>query len=520
LNELTLPLLFSISVLVIACPCALGLATPTAVMVGSGVGARLGILIKGGEALEVASKVNAVVFDKTGTLTIGSPKVEDILLLSDRAAFLFSDEIKHESLPDDLDEKVSYVNSKCIENIVFLAACAEYGSEHPLAKGVLAQATELGIGEGQERPLVPVENFKSTSGSGIQCKIEDHLVHIGNRRSLEQNKIDITAGTYEAMEYLEDRGRTAIVVSVDGKSEAVIGLMDKARDEASLIVNVLQQDMKIKCYMLTGDNRRTAEKVASDIGISSQNIIADVLPEGKVNCIEKLQAEGHTVAMIGDGVNDSPALAKSDVGIAIGAGTDVAIETSKIVLVNSKLTDVLVSINLSRVIFQRIKLNFVWALGYNSLAIPIAAGSLYPVFQMALPPFMAAVAMILSSLSVICSSLLLNRYTPPQYEKIYGRRLREGRLGLESVIIAQSANKKVNHINVKLCKSMADGGKCACLPSECECFGCEEHNLTQLPAEKSLKTYPGCASLWGDVCKCIKCACSEVGCACNKLKDE
>merc|ERR1712038_1514498 len=384
----------------------------------------------------------------------------------------FSDEIKHESLPDDLDEKVSYVNSKCIENIVFLAACAEYGSEHPLAKGVLAQATELGIGEGQERPLVPVENFKSTSGSGIQCKIEDHLVHIGNRRSLEQNKIDITAGTYESMEYLEDRGQTAIVVSVDGKSEAVIGLMDKARDEASLIVNVLQQDMKIKCYMLTGDNRRTAEKVASDVGI------------------------------------------------AIGAGTDVAIETSKIVLVNSKLTDVLVSINLSRVIFQRIKLNFVWALGYNSLAIPIAAGSLYPVLQMALPPFMAAVAMILSSLSVICSSLLLNRYTPPQYEKIHGRRLREGRLGLESVIIAQSANKKVNHINVKLCESMADGGKCACLPSECECFGCEEHNLTQLPAEKSLKTYPGCASLWGDVCKCIKCACSEVGCACNKLKDE
>merc|ERR1712176_140223 len=237
------------------------------------------------------------------------------------------------------------------------------------------------------------------------------------------------------MEKLESRGQTAVVISIDGKSEAIIGLMDKAKDEAALTINVLEKVLGIDCYMLTGDNIRTARVVASDIGISQKNVIADVMPEGKVNAIKRIQGEGKQVAMIGDGINDSPALAQANVGIAIGAGTDVAIETANIVLVNSKLTDVIVALDLARTIYRRIKLNFVWALGYNTLAIPVAAGMLYPAIYMALPPYMAALAMGLSSMSVLASSLLLNRYRPPQYEKQYGRNIRNDEIGLRRVSV-------------------------------------------------------------------------------------
>ena len=191
------------------------------------------------------------------------------------------------------------------------------------------------------------------------------------------------------MELLEKRGQTSIVISVDGRSEAVLGLIDKAREEAVQVVKLLSNSLGVKVYMLTGDNERTAKVIAKKIGIHPRNIVSDVLPEGKVACIKKLQEQGESVAMIGDGVNDSPAMAQADVGIAIGAGTDVAIETAGIVLMNSKLSDVVIAIDFSRKVMNRIKLNFVWALGYNTLAIPIAAGTLYPVLQMALPPFMA-----------------------------------------------------------------------------------------------------------------------------------
>lgn len=456
LNDWTLPLLFAISVLVISCPCAMGLATPAAVMVGSGVGAKHGILVRGGEALEGAAHVTAVVFDKTGTLTRGEPTVEDILLLSDRCASMFREDmhcgvfssnddsdIKVEekdgkgtnmdstgwitgtssaSILNDGDEMFFHATDLCcndaqrmaMENVMFLAACAEYGSEHPLAKGIMAKAGQLGIGEGLSRPLIAAEDFVSETGMGIKCTVSGHLIHVGNRRYLELNNIEVSLGVFDAMGYLEQRGRTSLVLSVDGYTEAVIGLIDKAKDDASLCVGVLQNIMGIKVYMLTGDNYNTASVVARDIGIPGSNVIADMLPEGKVECISRLQEEyGERVAMIGDGVNDSPALAKADVGMAIGTGTDVAVETANVVLMNSRLTDVIVALDLSRTVYSRIRLNFIWALGYNVLAIPVAAGVLYPVVQKALPPFMAAVAMILSSMSVLFNSLLLNRYTPP-----------------------------------------------------------------------------------------------------------
>ena len=220
-----------------------------------------------------------------------------------------------------------------------------------------------------------------------------------------------------------------MILAVDGESEAIFGLIDKPKDDATLSVAVLIKSMGVKAIMLTGDDYRTARAIASEIGISS--VIAGVLPEGKVDSIKNLQKEGHCVGMVGDGFNDSPALAQADIGIAMGAGTDVAIETAGVVLVNSRVSDVVVTLHLARTIYSRIRWNFAWALGYNTLAIPIAAGVLYPATHYALPPHIATLAMVLSSFSVLISSLLLNRYRPPIFEKIYGRLLRQGRLGLE-----------------------------------------------------------------------------------------
>jgi len=260
LNDWTLPLVFAITVLVIACPCALGLAVPTAIMVGSGVSAKKGILIKGGEALEAANGLDVILFDKTGTLTVGAPTVEDILVLSD--SFASSDKDEDDSVASlntvtSAEEPVlpfqvfAKGDKNARKEILYLAASAEHGSEHPLAKGVIAKAAEFGIGEGQARPLGVAQDFTSETGKGIRCTIDGRVVHIGNRGCLENNDIDIRPGTYEAMEYLEDRGRTAIAVAVDGKTEAVLGLIDMAKDEATMSVAVLEKAMGVKVYMLT-----------------------------------------------------------------------------------------------------------------------------------------------------------------------------------------------------------------------------------------------------------------------------
>lgn len=512
LNDFTLPLLFSISCLVIACPCALGLAAPTAIMVGSGVAAKHGVLIKGGEALERASKVTAVVFDKTGTLTAGKPSVQSILLLSDRAYSLFQAS-ESKSLPTNVSPIHGHSGVTSIDceeiyntvsnNILALAAAAEKGSEHPLSKGIILKANELGLDESLE-----VEDFIAQVGQGIKCTFNGQSIFIGNRRGLELNKISISKGTFEAMEYLESSGQTAVVVAINNSTEAVIGLMDKARDESSLVVSVLRQ-MGIKVYMLTGDNNKTAAVVASDIGIDRSCVISDVLPDGKVNCIKDLQEKGEIVIMLGDGVNDSPAMAQADVGIGIGSGTTVAIETGDIVLVDSNLEDVILAIDLSRKVFNRIKLNFCWALGYNTLAIPIAAGILYPVMHMALPPFMAAIAMILSSLSVLASSLHLNFYKPPTYRKHYGRKLRQGKLGLEQ-IDADLGDGHEQHIEVQ-CRAMMEGKECCCPPESCNCYNCELHNPLETEEEKKGDSYyPGCSGAWGQPCACKKpCRCAS-----------
>ena len=354
----------------------------------------------------------------------------------------------------------------------------------------------------------------------MKCLVDGHRIHIGNRRCLESNDISLNSGTHDAMEYLERQGQTAVVVSIDGQTEAVVGLIDKAKDEATLTLNVLQHGLGIKVYMLTGDNVRTARVVAGDVGIPHTNVIADVLPEGKVDAIKRLQEQGETVAMIGDGINDSPALAQADIGIAIGAGTDVAMETAGIVLVNSKLTDVVVAMDLARTIFNRIRLNFLWALGYNTLAIPVAAGVLYPVLHKALPPFMAALAMALSSVSVLMSSLLLNRYKPPRFEKRYGRKIREGRLGLESVGYVADSVPAID-VQVRWCEGMRNNEPCACPAETCFCQPCEKHgnpapggaeggdvgNLTNAHI-------PGCSAQWDSQCNCGgSCKCGSL-CKC------
>jgi len=508
LNDWTLPLLFAISCLVIACPCALGLATPTAVMVGSGVSAKHGILIKGGEALEAANKATAIVFDKTGTLTLGEPVIKEVLLLSDRLLSI---------APPQLEEKpfseasISETNEKIMRSILTFAASAEYGSEHPLAKGVLAKAEEHNIGEGLGINILPTENFIAEIGSGIKCNISGHEVIVGNRRSIESNSIHVTDGTFDAMEYLESKGQTAIVVSINGSTEAVLGLIDKAREESALVIDWLQRVMGIKTFMLTGDNGRTASVIASEIGIPPNNVISDVLPEGKVDCIKRLQDQGECVAMIGDGVNDSPAMAQADVGIAIGAGTDVAIETAGIVLINSKLTDAIVAIDLSRKVFSRIKLNFVWALGYNTLAIPIAAGALYPAIQMAMPPFMAAIAMILSSLSVLASSLLLNLYKVPTFEQEI--------LPESNVVINFFKKNSMRAVeNSSRCQCMSIGQSCLCNPSICRCTGCNVHSNNAIVDGFSKIRYPGCGEMWQKECQCKEnCKCGPSCCKKEKV---
>lgn len=340
-------------------------------------------------------------------------------------------------------------------------------------KAILAKAAEYGYGKGLERDLHEAEHFEAEVGKGVKCVVDDVAVHIGNRRSLETNDIHVTPGTFDVMERLEDLGQTAVVVSLDGRTVVVLGIMDQAKDEATLTVNVLQQIFGIKVHMLTGDNIRTAKNVANFIGIPVNNVKADVLPEEKVDYIRLLRSQGEHVAMVGDGINDSPALAEADVGIAIGSGTQIAHEAAGIVLVNSSLTDLLVAIDLARTIYFRIQLNLIWALGYNTLAIPIAAGLLYPWTHMALPPYVAAFAMALSSVSVLMSSLSLNRYIPPTFDKRYGRNMRSCELGVEKICFTASSGKQFN-INVQ-CEAMKRNEPCNCPPETCNCYPCEMH---------------------------------------------
>ncbi|MFX0066674.1 MAG: heavy metal translocating P-type ATPase [Candidatus Hermodarchaeota archaeon] len=383
----TSPFLFSflgmIAVLVIACPCALGLATPTAIMVGTGKGAENGILIKGGEALEVAHKINTIIFDKTGTLTRGHPQVTDVLTIA-----------------TELTE----------DKVLQLAASAERGSEHPLAEAIVTAAKDRNL------TLVEPENFEAISGKGITATVEGRLILIGNRKYMLDNQIDLTPWE-DQITQLENAGKTTMLVGSHRKLIGVIAAQDTIKEESIKAVQTLQS-MGIEVYMLTGDNWRTAQAIAQKANIS--NIFAEVLPEEKALKVQELQKEGKVVAMVGDGINDAPALAQADIGIAIGSGTDIAMESGEIVLIKDDLMDVVAAIKLSKKTISKIHQNMFWALGYNTAGIPIAMGVLFllGVFiglgnaGLLLQPVFASAAMALSSVSVVSNSLLLKRYSP------------------------------------------------------------------------------------------------------------
>ncbi|WP_047113798.1 heavy metal translocating P-type ATPase [Brachyspira hyodysenteriae] len=389
LHNFVFSLTVFVSVLVIACPCALGLATPTAIMVGTGKGAELGILFKNAEALEVSEKINAVMFDKTGTLTEGKPYVTDII-------------------SDDKDK------------LLLIAASAENGSEHPLGETIVREAKEKNI------KLLNIENFKAIAGFGIEVFIDNKKVLMGNDKLM--NKENINTENYNSyMDKLSKEGKTPMYVSYDNKLLGIIAVADKLKKESIEAINRLHK-LGIKTAMITGDNKNTANSVAKEAGIDI--VFAEVLPEEKSNEVKKLQDQGLTVAMVGDGINDAPALTQANVGIAIGSGTDVAIESADIVLVKSNTNDVVTAIELSKATMRDIKQNLFWAFCYNVIGIPIAAGVLH-VFRepliassiggfltaimgkdLLLNPIFAALAMSLSSVSVVTNALRLNFFKP------------------------------------------------------------------------------------------------------------
>ena len=360
-----------IAVLVIACPCALGLATPTAIMVGTGKGAEYGVLIKGGEALETTYKLNTVVFDKTGTITEGKPKVTDIITI------------------DTLEDE-----------ILALAASAEKGSEHPLGEAIVRAAEERNLS------FRSISQFNAIPGHGIEVLIDKRDILLGNKKLMNEKNIDISSVNLQADQLATD-GKTPMYIAVDNKLAGIIAVADTVKPSSQKAIETLHA-MGIKVAMITGDNKKTAEAIAKQVKIDI--VLADVLPADKANEVKKLQANGDLVAMVGDGINDAPALAQANVGIAIGSGTDVAIESADIVLMRSDLMDVSTAIKLSKATIRNIKQNLFWAFGYNILGIPVAMGILHIFGGPLLNPMIAAAAMSLSSVSVLLNALRLRNF--------------------------------------------------------------------------------------------------------------
>ena len=373
IGSLTFALTRFIAVVIVACPCALGIATPASIMVGTGKGAENGILIKGGEYLEKALKLRVIVFDKTGTLTKGKPSVTDIVSSGD-----FGE-----------------------EEILRLAAIAEKGSEHPLAEAVLENARAKGL------KVDDPESFEAVPGQGVKLTYRGRNILLGNRRLMAENTIEISM-LDESIRKLEDEGKTVMILAVDKKAAGLIAVADTLKEHSKEAVRKLQQ-MGVEVVLLTGDNERTAKAIAGKLGIN--RVLAEVLPGDKAKEIKDLQAEGLAVGMVGDGINDAPALAQADVGIAIGSGTDVAIETGGIVLIKDDLRDVVAAIQLSRSTVRKIRQNLFWAFAYNVALIPIAAGILAPL-GIVMNPIYAAAAMALSSVSVVTNSLTLRKFAP------------------------------------------------------------------------------------------------------------
>jgi Cu+-exporting ATPase len=375
--RLTYALVATISVLIIACPCAMGLATPTAIMVATGRAAEQGILIRGGEALEQAEKIDTVVFDKTGTLTRGRPEVTDVLTVS-----------------ADVDA----------EAIIRVAAAVEAGSEHPLGAAIVERAERDGL------TGIAGSDFEATAGHGAHATVDGAHVTVGNERLMTDHGVDV-APLRPAVESAAANGQTSLFVARDGALLGAICVADPTRPEAVAAVATLAQ-RGVEVWLLSGDNGRVAASVAAAVGIAADHVIADVLPSDKQAHISDLQAAGRRVAMVGDGINDAPALAQADVGVAIGTGTDVAIEASDVTLVGGDPRLVPVALAISRRTMRTIRQNLVWAFGYNVVLIPVAMGVLYPFAQILLDPVLAAAAMAFSSVSVVANSLLLRRFVP------------------------------------------------------------------------------------------------------------
>ncbi|XWK90676.1 MAG: heavy metal translocating P-type ATPase [Phormidium sp.] len=377
MGNVTLALITTVGVLIIACPCALGLATPTSVMVGTGKGAENGILIKGAESLELAHKIRTIVLDKTGTLTQGKPTVTDFITVNGTAN---KNELK----------------------LIKLAASVERNSEHPLAEAVVRYA------ETQQVSLADVDQFEAIAGSGVQGIVSDRLVQIGTSRWMAELGIDTTTLQQFKTEW-ESAGKTAIWIAVDGEIEGLMGIADAIKPSSPAAIKALKR-LGLEVVMLTGDNRQTAEAIAREVGIN--RVFAEVRPDQKAAKVQEIQSEGKIVAMVGDGINDAPALAQADVGIAIGTGTDVAIAASDITLISGDLQGIVTAIQLSRATIQNIRQNLFFAFIYNVAGIPIAAGILFPFFGWLLNPIIAGGAMAFSSVSVVTNALRLRNFQP------------------------------------------------------------------------------------------------------------
>jgi len=372
---LTYAFLNFIAVLIIACPCALGLATPTSIMVGTGKGAENGILIRGAEALETAHQLNTIVLDKTGTLTKGEPSVTDIIE----------------------GEKYSK------KEILTLSASAEKGSEHPLGEAIVKKAKEENLN------LLDSKSFQAITGQGIEATVDSKRILLGNLKLMEERKVHLNGLSAKAG-HLSAEGKTPMFLAVEGQPAGIIAVADTLKENSKEVVGALQR-MGLEVVMLTGDNERTARAIAHQIGID--RVLAEVLPEMKAEEVKRLQAEGKRVGMVGDGINDAPALAQANVGIAIGTGTDVAMESSDITLIGGDLRGVVTAIALSKATIRNIRQNLFWAFAYNAILIPVAAGVLFPFFGILLNPIFAAGAMAFSSVTVVTNALRLRKFKSP-----------------------------------------------------------------------------------------------------------
>jgi Cu+-exporting ATPase len=600
-DRVVLPLMFSIAVLVVACPCALGLATPTAVMVGTSVGARLGILVKGGAALEMAHCVTDMIFDKTGTLTKAKPKVTDVIILNPVLNNNYNSDnsdtqgnvsvtIKIELLNDNNEHmgEHSSTSKESIRNLICLAASVEQESEHPLATAIVREAksrnialipirkTDTSAAEDSSSTSSSKENdencseFEVLPGKGVRCTIDGKDVVVGTQRLMrelsfltdltedtndtndekndEKNKeaVSFSKHVSNAIDTLETRdGKTVVCVAINGTVCGLIAMRDEERKEAALMVALLQSELNINVWMLTGDNRGAARAVAQSIGINQKRVLSELLPHQKAEQVIELQKKKNViVGMVGDGINDAPALAQADLGVAVGAGTDVAVEAADIVLCKSSLVDVYHAVSLSRIVMNRIRLNFVWALGFNILGIPIAAGVFFPLIKAVLPPEVAGLAMAMSSVCVVTSSLMLYRHQPAtvidtKWSKQLVRNNKtnnvEPQLGLEMITIegGESTGKRTYEVLDPGCM-MGVTGLCSCDPKKCSCPDCSIHqgngsgagrnlpkslsteeNIMNESSDTNLLTDAdsvdiGCSMQWGQLCSCdpktCKCA--------------